>query len=52
MRKHPSKVQIGEKRVSSSSVGLCRWNSWGFLAFGDMAESTISCIQKGKEKLT
>lgn len=51
-RKHPSKMQIGEKRVSCSSLGFCRWNSWFFLAFWDTAESLISCIQKGKEKLT
>lgn len=54
-RKHPSKMRIGEKRVSSSSLGLCRWNDvlgFFFLGFWDMEESTISVIQKGKEKLT
>lgn len=41
-RKRPRKMQTGKKRVSSSSVGLCRWNTgiW------------YSCIKKGKEKLT
>jgi len=51
-RKHPSKMQIGEKRASYSSLGFYRWNRCFFLAFWDTAESAISCIQKGKGKLT
>lgn len=50
-RKHPSKMQMGEKRVSSSPLGLCRWNCWVFLAFWDMAESAIPCVWKEQGKV-
>lgn len=50
-RKHPSKMQMGEKRVSSSSLGLCRWNCWVLLAFWDMAESAIPCVWKEQGKV-
>lgn len=49
-RKYPSKMQMGEKRVSSSSLGLRRWNCWVFLAFWDTAESAIPCAWKEQGK--
>lgn len=52
-RKHPSKMQTGEKKVSSSSLGLYRWKTWGFsFAFWDTDRGAISRIQKGTEKLS
>lgn len=50
-RKHPSKMQMGENRVSSSPLGICRWNCWSFLTFWDMAESAIPCVQKEQGKV-
>lgn len=50
-RKHPSKMQMGENRVSSSPLGICRWNCWSFLSFWDMAESAIPCVQKEQGKV-
>lgn len=47
-RKHPSKMQMGENRVSSSPLGLCRWV---FLTFWDMAESAIPCVRKEQGKV-
>lgn len=47
-RKHPSKMQIGEKRVSSSSLGLRRWSCLGFSCFSGRKCNPV-CLKRTRK---